>query len=65
MPEPNITWSAFPNAYPRPLAGRLEQHTLTSALLADNPLGDPAERPLESSRNMTARITAVWPRWSG
>ena len=47
MPEPNITWSAFPNAYPRPLAGRLEQHTLTSALLADNPLGDPAERPLE------------------
>ena len=47
MPEPPIRWSAFPNAYPRPLAGRLERHTFTSALLAGNPLGDPAERPLE------------------
>lgn len=29
-----------------PLAGRLDEHTLTSSLLADNPLGDPALRPL-------------------
>jgi len=28
------------------LAGRLDEHTITSGLLADNPLGDPAERPL-------------------
>jgi hypothetical protein len=42
-----MTWSAYPNAYPRPLAGRLDRHAFTSTLLADNPLGDPAERPLE------------------
>jgi S-formylglutathione hydrolase FrmB len=47
VPEPLIRWSDYPNAYPRPLAGRLERHQITSALLADNPLGDPAERPLE------------------
>ncbi|MFL5833793.1 MAG: alpha/beta hydrolase [Solirubrobacterales bacterium] len=34
-------------AYPHPLAGRLERHAFTSDLLAGNPLGDPAERPLE------------------
>jgi S-formylglutathione hydrolase FrmB len=34
-----LPWSAE-------LAGRLDEHTLTSELLADNPLGDPAERPL-------------------
>jgi S-formylglutathione hydrolase FrmB len=28
------------------LAGRLDRHTVTSALLRDNPLGDPHERPL-------------------
>jgi hypothetical protein len=47
MNAPVIRWSAYPNAYPRPLAGRLERHTIDSALLADNPLGDPAQRPLE------------------
>ena len=47
MPEPPISWSTFPYAYERPLAGRLERHTITSELLADNPLGDPAERPVE------------------
>ena len=29
-----------------PLAGRLDRHTVESALLRDNPLGDPHERPL-------------------
>ncbi len=28
------------------LAGRMDQHTIESAALADNPLGDPAARPL-------------------
>jgi S-formylglutathione hydrolase FrmB len=28
------------------LAGRLDRHTFSSTLLRDNPLGDPAERPL-------------------
>ena len=37
----------LPDAYARPLAGRIERHEITSALLADNPLGDPAERPVE------------------
>src|SRR5689334_14308464 len=44
---PPITWSDFPHAYPRPLAGRLDAHTIDSALLEGNPLGDPAQRPLE------------------
>ena len=35
-----------PEIYPRELAGRLDEHLITSALLADNPLGDPADRPL-------------------
>lgn len=30
----------------RPLRGTLDEHTITSAALADNPLGDPAERAL-------------------
>jgi Putative esterase len=47
MPEPPIRWSTYPNAYPRELAGRVERHTITSALLADNPLGDPAARPVD------------------
>jgi hypothetical protein len=47
MSEPPITWSDYPNAFPRPLAGRVEHHTIDSASLAGNPLGDPAERPLE------------------
>ena len=47
MPEPVIRWSTYPNAYERALAGRLERHVIVSELLADNPLGDPAERPLE------------------
>ena len=47
MPEPLIRWSTYPNAFPRPLAGRIERHDFTSALLTGNPLGDPAERPLE------------------
>src|SRR3954454_11810022 len=47
MSEPTISWSTYPNASPRDLAGRIERHTITSALLAGNPLGDPAERPLE------------------
>ncbi len=34
-----LPWSAE-------LAGRLEEHVITSELLRDNPLGDPAERPL-------------------
>ncbi|POM26760.1 Carbohydrate acetyl esterase/feruloyl esterase precursor [Actinomadura rubteroloni] len=34
-----LPWSAD-------LAGRLDEHLFSSALLADNPLGDPAERPL-------------------
>jgi S-formylglutathione hydrolase FrmB len=47
VPKPPITWSTYPNAFPRALAGRIEPHTIVSELLADNPLGDPAERPLE------------------
>jgi Putative esterase len=47
MPEPVIRWSDYPNAYGRPLEGRLERHAITSALLHDNPLGDPAERAVE------------------
>ena len=47
MPEPPIRWSTYPNAYERPLAGRLEREGIVSELLADNPLGDPAERPVE------------------
>jgi len=34
-----LPWSA-------PLAGRLDEHVVTSELLRDNPLGDPHERPL-------------------
>ena len=44
---PPIRWDSYPHAYPRELGGRLDRHTITSALLADNPLGDPADRPLE------------------
>jgi hypothetical protein len=33
--------------YAAELAGRIDTHVLSSALLRDNPLGDPAERPLE------------------
>jgi hypothetical protein len=47
VPEPLIRWSTYPNAYERTLAGRIERHTVVSALLADNPLGDPADRPVE------------------
>jgi S-formylglutathione hydrolase FrmB len=47
VPDPPITWSAYPHAYPLTLAGRLERHAVTSAALAGNPLGDPVERPLE------------------
>ena len=47
MPEPVIDWSTFPNAYERALEGRLDRHVIVSELLADNPLGDPAERPVE------------------
>jgi hypothetical protein len=47
MPEPHIRWSTYPNAYPQTLAGRIERHTIDSELLADNPLGDPAQRPVE------------------
>src|SRR4051794_13967713 len=47
VPEPVIGWSTFPNAYERALEGRLERHVIVSELLADNPLGDPAERPVE------------------
>jgi Putative esterase len=47
MPEPPIRWPTYPNAYARVVAGRVERHTFTSELLAGNPLGDPAERPLE------------------
>ncbi len=28
------------------LAGRIDEHVITSAALTDNPLGDPADRPL-------------------
>jgi S-formylglutathione hydrolase FrmB len=34
-----LPWSAE-------LAGRIDEHVITSELLRDNPLGDPAERPL-------------------
>jgi S-formylglutathione hydrolase FrmB len=47
MPSPPISWSAYPNAYPLELAGRVERQTIVSELLADNPLGDPAERPVD------------------
>src|SRR3954465_9739938 len=47
MPEPPIRWSTYPHAYPRPLAGRIDRHTIASRLLAGNPLGAPAESPLE------------------
>src|SRR3712207_7440444 len=42
---------SYPHAYPRPLAGRIERETLTSELLAGNPLGDPAERPVEDRKS--------------
>jgi hypothetical protein len=42
-----INWSDYPNAFPRPLKGRIERETIDSALLAGNPLGDPAQRPVE------------------
>jgi len=42
-----IGWSDYPNAFPRALSGRIERETIDSALLADNPLGDPAQRPVE------------------
>jgi putative esterase len=45
--EPPVRWSTYPNAYARTLAGRIERHTIVSELLAGNPLGDPAERPVE------------------
>ena len=39
--------SGSPGApWERPLAGRLDELTVSSQLLADNPLGDPAVRPL-------------------
>jgi hypothetical protein len=47
MAEPPIRWSDLPNAYPLDLRGRLERQVLSSRLLAGNPLGDPADRPLE------------------
>jgi hypothetical protein len=47
VPEPLVRWSAYPHAYARTLAGRIEPHTIASELLAGNPLGDPAERPVE------------------
>jgi hypothetical protein len=47
MPQPPINWSEYPNAYPLSLAGRIEHHDFVSELLVDNPLGDPAQRPLE------------------
>ena len=47
MPEPPVRWSTYPNAFARPLAGRIERQSIVSAMLADNPLGDPAERPVE------------------
>src|SRR3954464_14172937 len=47
MAEPRIRWSTFPNAYALTLAGRLERHTIDSRLLADHPVGDPAQRPVE------------------
>jgi hypothetical protein len=47
VPEPLVGWATYPNAYPRPLAGRIDRHTVVSEVLADNPLGDPAQRPLE------------------
>ena len=31
----------------REFQGRIEEHTIVSEALAENPLGDPAERPLE------------------
>ena len=32
--------------YAQELAGRLDEHMIDSVVLRDNPLGDPAERPL-------------------
>lgn len=34
------------DAWPTALAGRIDEHVIESALLRDNPLGDPAARPL-------------------
>ncbi|HUY63464.1 MAG TPA: alpha/beta hydrolase-fold protein [Acidimicrobiales bacterium] len=36
----------MPLPWSKELAGRLDHHLVTSALLTDNPLGDPSERPL-------------------
>ena len=36
----------MPLPWERELAGRIDHHTVSSAALADNPLGDPADRPL-------------------
>lgn len=45
VPAVNATGRLWP-AWPRDLAGRLEQHTFDSRVLRGNPLGDPATRPL-------------------
>jgi hypothetical protein len=47
VPQPPIRWSTYPNAYPLQIKGRVDRHTIDSALLAGNPLGDPAQRPLD------------------
>jgi S-formylglutathione hydrolase FrmB len=44
-PRSDIAAALF-SPWPRELAGRLVNETFTSAVLADNPLGDPADRPL-------------------
>ena len=36
----------MPLPWEKELAGRIDRHVIDSALLADNPLGDPAQRPL-------------------
>ncbi|HYJ73953.1 MAG TPA: hypothetical protein VEV65_00050, partial [Kineosporiaceae bacterium] len=37
----------MPLPYAADLAGRLDDHVVRSELLRDNPLGDPADRPLQ------------------
>lgn len=45
VPAPNATGRTWP-AWPRPLAGQLDRYEFSSAVLRDNPLGDPSTRPL-------------------
>ena len=41
-----LRFSAMPLPWEKELAGRIDHHVVSSSVLRDNPLGDPADRPL-------------------